>query len=254
MAGKEERKFEGFLPQTFKFFRQLKAHDNKAWFEVHRGDYETYALQPLRDLVVDLGEFMLTIDPDFDITPAINKTISRIYRDTRFSADKSLFKTAMWISFSRPSVEWVDNPGFFFEISGNFYRYGMGMYSASAKTMAKFRELIDEDARKVSRLISFYSRQKVFEVGGERYKRILDETKPEKIQEWYQLRNMYLMSTRKIEKRLFSPKLVDEIKGDFKIAVPLYNFLREAKNRVGGKGGFSSSEVVRFKILRKKRK
>ncbi len=252
MATKQGRKFRGFSPQTFKFFRQLKAHNNKVWFEAHRADYETYALQPLRDLVVDLCDFMLTIDPDFEISPAVNKTISRIYRDTRFSKDKSLFKTAMWIAFHRPGENWMDEPGYFFEISTNFYRYGMGFYSASAQTMAKFRELIDENPREASKLISFYSRQQVFEVEGEKYKRILDKTKPEKIQSWYQWKNLYLMCTRKIGKRLFSSKLVDDLKADFKLAAPLYHFLRKAKRRAAGDRDLSFSEAVRFKILRKK--
>jgi hypothetical protein len=130
----------------------------------------------------------------------------------------------------------------------------MGFYSASAKTMAKFRELIDENPREVSRLISFYSRQKIFDVEGEKYKRILDKTKPEKIQQWYQWKSLYLMRTGKIEKRLFSPKLVEELKADFKIAAPLYHFLRKAKRKTAGERDSSFSEAVRFKILRRKRK
>lgn len=252
MAAKQERKFKGFSPRTFKFFRQLKAHNNKVWFEAHRADYETYVLQPLRNLVVDLDDFMLTIDPDFEIAPVVNKTISRIYRDTRFSSDKSLFKTAMWIAFHRPSLDWKDDPGYFFEISTNFYRYGMGFYSASTQTMAKFRELIDEDPCGTSRLISFYSKQRVFDVEGEKYKRILDKTKPGKIQQWYQWKNLYLMCTRKIEKRLFSSKLVDDLKVDFKLAAPLYHFLHKAKRKASGDRDSSFSEAVRFKILRKK--
>jgi len=101
--------------------------------------------------------------------------------------------------------------------------------------------------------VVLYSRQRVFEVEGEKYKRILDKTKSEKIQQWYQWKNLYLMRTRKIEKRLFSPKLVDDLKADFKIAAPLYHFLRKAKQKATGGYDSSFSEAVRFKILRKKR-
>jgi hypothetical protein len=54
--------------------------------------------------------FMLSIDPYFDVHPAINRTISKIYRDTRFSNDKSPFKTTMWITFKRPEKNWKDAP------------------------------------------------------------------------------------------------------------------------------------------------
>ncbi len=63
MSEKEGGKFKGFSPKTLKFLRGLKANNNKAWFQAHRADYEKYVLQPLRDLVIDLGDFMLDIDP-----------------------------------------------------------------------------------------------------------------------------------------------------------------------------------------------
>ncbi len=87
---------------------------------------------------------MLTIDPSFGIRPAVDKTISRIYRDTRFSKDKSLFKSTMWLTFKRPRKDWKDAPAYFLEISPDSYRYGMGYYSVSSDTMYKFREMIDK--------------------------------------------------------------------------------------------------------------
>lgn len=99
MAETEEKRFSGFSPKTLKFLRGLKTNNNKAWFQAHRADYEKYVLQPLRDLVIDLGDFMLDIDPFFEITPSVNKTISRIYRDTRFSKDKSPFRSTVWFTF-----------------------------------------------------------------------------------------------------------------------------------------------------------
>ena len=63
MTEKEGRKFKGFSPKTLKFLRGLKANNSKAWFQAHRADYEKYVLQPLRNLVIDLGDFMLDIDP-----------------------------------------------------------------------------------------------------------------------------------------------------------------------------------------------
>jgi uncharacterized protein (DUF2461 family) len=99
MTEEEGRKFKGFSPKTLKFLRGLKANNSKAWFQAHRADYEEYALQPLRYLVTDLGDFMLDIDPYFEITPSVNKTISRIYRDTRFSKDKSPFRSTVWFTF-----------------------------------------------------------------------------------------------------------------------------------------------------------
>jgi len=115
MTDEEERKFNGFSPKTLKFLRGLKANNNKAWFQAHREDYDAYVLGPLQDLVADLGEFMLDIDPRFEITPAVNKTISKIYRDTRFSKDKSPFRSTVWITFKNQNKDWTTRVcGYFF--------------------------------------------------------------------------------------------------------------------------------------------
>ncbi|MBN1974157.1 MAG: DUF2461 domain-containing protein [Sedimentisphaerales bacterium] len=137
----EERQFNGFYPETLKFLKSLEANNNKLWFEKHRADYEQFVLEPLKNLVTDLGDFMLKIDPRFEITPSINKTISRIYRDTRFSSDKSPYRSNFWIVFKRHDKDWsFKSCAYFFEVFPNFYHYGMGFYNAAPAIMSKFRE------------------------------------------------------------------------------------------------------------------
>ena len=180
MTDEEERKFNGFSPKTLKFLRGLKANNNKAWFQAHREDYDAYVLGPLQDLVADLGEFMLGIDPRFEITPAVNKTISKIYRDTRFSKDKSPFRSTVWITFKNQNKDWTTRVcGYFFELSVNSYRYGMGFYNAAPAIMSRFREMIDENPKEFMKVISFFAKQRTFVLEGEKYKRIIDNSKPE---------------------------------------------------------------------------
>ncbi|MBL7073807.1 DUF2461 domain-containing protein [candidate division KSB1 bacterium] len=229
MDNKKACMFYGFSPKTSDFLKNLKVNNNKVWFESHRQNYQKYLLEPLRNLVVDIGEFMLTIDPYFEISPAVNKTISRIYRDTRFSKQKSLYKTTMWITFKRPNKDWKDAPAYFFEISPDSYRYGMGFYSASKDTMDRFREMIDKKPKEFLKAISFYSKQRVFVVEGEKYRRILDDNKPEEIQNWYQRRNLYLVCNRKIDNCLFSRELVGDLMFGFGLVSPFYHYLWKLK-------------------------
>ena len=138
-------KFNGFSKNTLDFLNNVCKKNSKYWFEANKCNYQKYLLEPLQNLVTALGEKMLTIDPYFEIRPLVNKTISRIYRDTRFSKEKSLFKNRMWVTFKRPSKEWKNAPAYFFELSTDSYRYGMGYYSASRNTMDILREAIDEN-------------------------------------------------------------------------------------------------------------
>jgi uncharacterized protein (TIGR02453 family) len=228
MTEEEERNFNGFSPKTLKFLRGLKANNNKAWFQSHREDYDAYVLGPLRNLVVDLGDFMLDIDPRFEIMPAVNKTISRIYRDTRFSKDKSPFRSTVWITFKNQNKNWTTCVcGYFFEVSVDSYRYGMGFYDAAPAIMSRFREMIDENPKEFMKAISFFANQRTFVLEGEKYKRIINKGKPEKIQHWYQRKSMYLVCNRKIDDALFSGKLVDDLIFGFNMIAPLYHYLQK---------------------------
>ena len=230
MIEKEVKQFKGFSRKTLKFLRGLKANNDRAWFKEHKADYEEYVLQPFRNLVTDLGDFMLDIDLCFEITPAINKTISRIYRDTRFSKDKSPYRSTAWFTFKNQNKDWTTLVcGYFFELSPASYRYGMGFYNAAPVIMGKFREMIDESPEEFARAISFLDKQKAFVLEGDKYKRIIDKTKPEKIQNWYQRKNVYLVCNRKIDEVLFSRKLLCDLKHGFGQIAPFYHYLEKVR-------------------------
>ena len=76
--------FNGFPFKTLSFFSNLAANNNKPWFEAHRSDYENFVMEPSREFVITLGELLREIAPNIMADPRVNKSIFRIYRDTRF--------------------------------------------------------------------------------------------------------------------------------------------------------------------------
>ncbi len=229
MVSKNEYTFNGFTSKTLNFLQSLKANNSKGWFEAHKREYQEYLLNPLQNLVIDLTEFMLTIDPYFEIRPVVGKTMSRIYRDTRFSKDKSPFRNTMWLTFKRPNNDWKDAPAYFFEISQDSYRYGMGFYSASKETMDRLREMIVRKSKEFLKMFSLYSKQNVFIVEGEKYKRILNDNIPEEFQDWYQRKNIYLVCNRRTNDCLFSRKILDDLISGFGLIAPFYHYLWRLK-------------------------
>src|SRR6266567_1877273 len=157
--------FTGFTPECPAFFRNLAANNTKPWFEAHRQEYEEYLLEPLKALVTELAGFMLAIDQDLVTIPG--RVVSRIHRDTRFSRDKSPYKTTMWLTFKRPLKEWRDSPAFFFEIAPAFYRYGMGFDGASKDTMDRLREVIDRRPDEFRQAVAFLAEEGRFVPEGE---------------------------------------------------------------------------------------
>jgi uncharacterized protein (TIGR02453 family) len=225
MNNENPKYFKGFSSATIDFLRNLSENNNKIWFEENKDSYKRLLLAPMQALVMDMNNYILSIDPSIDVTPSAGKTISRIHRDTRFSKDKSPYKDTMWITFKRPSEDWSSNPAFFFEISPNSYRYGMGFFSATPHTMELFRESIDNSLAAFKKAIAFYPKQHVFIIEGDKYKRTLDKNKPEHILDWYQRKNLYLVCNKNIDEVLFSDELVHELKSNFSIISDFYHYL-----------------------------
>jgi len=219
------RLFNGFSRETLDFLRELGENMDRIWFRNNKHRYKESVLKPMQNLVMDLSGFMLTIDPEFETQPKIDKTISRIYRDTRFSRDKSPYRNNVWISFKRLSKEWMNEPGYYFEIFPSYYHYGMGFYRATKDVMDKFRERIDEKPGEFLKVTSFYRETGLFKLMGENYKRILDDTKPPEIAEWYRKKSFYLSAKKEIGSVIYTSGLVDELLDGFGMLAPLYHYL-----------------------------
>lgn len=222
--------FNGFGPSAFDFLRDLKANNNKSWFEVHRSDYEQQLLAPLRALTADLTPLMLSIDQDLVTTPG--RVISRIHRDARFSRDKSPFKTTLWLTFKRPLSEWQDAPAFFFELGADSWRYGMGFYAASRVTMDRLRQLIERKPHEFEQMIAFLAGNERFAVEGEQYKRLINPAVSEHLRPWHQRKSVYLVCNRLSDRQLFDKELLRELITGFSLLEPLYQSF--SKLRIAG--------------------
>ena len=214
--------FSGFSPRALAFFEALAANNSKAWFEAHRDDYEEFLLEPLKALVCDLSGPILAIDPDLITIPAVDKTISRIYRDVRFSRNKSPYKTCLWITFKRRSPDWKTAPCFFFEISADGYRYGMGFYGASRQTMDNLTRLIETKPAEFRKSVVCLGKQTLFTLEGERYKRPLNPALPDDLQQWHPRKNIYLVCNRQADGRLFTRGIYDDLREGFLLLAPVY--------------------------------
>ncbi len=222
MAGPSDT-FNGFTPQALRFFRNLAANNNKEWFEAHRRQYQSAVLLPMRACALSLSAFMFKLDPGIEFHPT--RAVARINRDTRFSRDKTPYRTNLWFSFKRFSQNWQGYPTWFFELDASCYRYGMGFYSAPKSTMDALRqELAYRPAAFKKAIAPFYHLGK-FVVDGASYAR---PQKPEVAADlalFRQFKSFYVAHTAPPDALLFSPRLVNEIKAGFKSLSPFYNYL-----------------------------
>ncbi|HHB1427805.1 TPA: DUF2461 domain-containing protein [Serratia odorifera] len=221
------QRFNGFSQQGLNFLQQVRVENDKDWFEAQRDVYERELLTPFRTLVNDLAPAMLMIDPQFEIRPAIGKTLSRIHRDTRFSHDKSRYRSRMWLTFKRPSKDWKDAPVYFFEIGPDLLRYGLGYYSANKQTMDLFRHTLRRQPQQFLEVAACC--QPPFELVGERYKRLLVKDLAAEISTWYHRKSFAVMVSDNQVEKLFSANMVPLLIDAFQQLEPLYQWLMKVE-------------------------
>lgn len=219
-------KFQGFTPETNRFFRDLEKNNDRDWFDGHREDYLKYVRQPMEQLAAELLPMVRELDPM--LVPEPNRHISRIYRDTRFSKDKTPYWPCRWMAFRRNLKNWYQMPTYLFEVDKDGYVFGMNVYSPSAATMRRFREMIDEQPDDFREMIVPIARSRSIVLESDRYKKPFKHDHAKCIDPWYQSRTIALFCRRKPDKILFSPHLADMLIERFIMIKPLYDFLWKA--------------------------
>jgi len=220
---KSIEKFTGFTQETFNFFAGLKENNCKPWFEENKAVYTQEILQPLRALALAMTPAMYPIDSQMNFQP--NKIISRIYRDVRFSTDKSPYKTNMWITFQRIVPEWENFPGFYMEISADSYQYGMGIFMAKKKVMDDCRAKMEYEPDEFMQITKDVIGKHRFVLGGDEYKRPINNSLPDYFQPWYQRKNIYVYKVCPIGKEMFDEGFAQYLSKEFTLLQPFYNFL-----------------------------
>ena len=214
------------------FLFENRVMDIKSWFLEHKAEYDALVLQPLRELVSALTPALLAIDPLLICEPKVGRSISRIYRDTRFSHDKSIFRDVMWCLFIREKKLYNGLPGFFFEFSPRGFRYGCGYYQASSAAMDAMRAMIVGGEPAFKAALHAFSKQSVFHLEDSRYKRSRHPDQPEDRREWLDQRNLCFIADSEDFDLLFSDALSDRLAQDFALLAPMYAFMMSAEARL----------------------
>lgn len=147
-----------FTPATLRFFRELKRHNAKPWFEAHRADYEQDVRAPMRELIEELDVRLARFAPE--ITGDPKRSMFRIYRDIRFSRDKSPYKTnaGCWFWHRDADSRVGDDAegggaGFYFHLQPGSSFTGAGIWMPPRPLLNKLRDAIADDLRGFERVV-----------------------------------------------------------------------------------------------------
>jgi uncharacterized protein (TIGR02453 family) len=146
--------FAGFRPAALRFFRSLKRHNERAWFEEHRATWEQEVLDPMREFVEEMDDRLARHAPE--IFGDARLSIFRNYRDVRFSHDKRPYKThaACWF-YHRDSDAKVGHDGggagFYFHLEPGGGEIGGGLWRPGPPVLRKLRDAIAADPKGFAR-------------------------------------------------------------------------------------------------------
>jgi len=136
-----------FTKELFTFLKDLKKHNDREWFQSHKDRYEAVVRDPVLKFISDFGPQLDKISPKYVADPRPNGgSMMRIYRDTRFSADKSPYKTEIGIAFRHgDSTKLMSAPAYFLGISLERSFVGGGLWHPEPELLAKVRNAIIND-------------------------------------------------------------------------------------------------------------
>jgi len=139
-----------FTPAALRFLRGLAKNNNKTWFEAHRTEYETEVREPMRDVIGEMNARFETFAPEIGGDP--KRSMFRINRDIRFSADKSPYKThaACWFHHRRAtsrvgSEADAGSAGFYFHLEPSKSMVGGGLWMPPRPQLNALRDAIAKD-------------------------------------------------------------------------------------------------------------
>jgi len=225
--------FTGFRAEAIQFLADLAENNDRGWFTPRKGEYERLLKAPLEALIVALADRFEARRIPLSADPA--RSPFRIYRDVRFSKDKSPYKTNVAASF--PWAEGGDadgphgfgesgNPGGYFHLSPGEVYVGGGMWRPPTAKLAAFRKAVVDDPKAVRRLLDEPRFKQTFgEISGDTLTRVPPGF-PKDHPEAELLKQKDLTFGRRLaDDDVFSPDLPDLIAETFEAAAPLMRWL-----------------------------
>jgi uncharacterized protein (TIGR02453 family) len=135
-----------FTDALFAFLDDLRANNDKAWFAANRARYDADVLEPALVFIEDFAPRLEGISRHFRADArASGGSLFRIHRDTRFSKDKTPYKTNIGIHFRHTSAKDAHAPGFYLHLERGAVFAGAGIWRPDGPTTQRIREAIVED-------------------------------------------------------------------------------------------------------------
>jgi len=220
--------FVGFPREGIDFMKRLKRNNNRPWFEKHKTEYERFVKLPMQSLIAALQPHFERFAPEFEVHP--KKSLFRIYRDVRFSKDKTPYKTHAAAHFVlRGKPKGVEGSGYYLHIEPGEVFLGGGIYMPDGDQLKKIRKAIAGQPEQFLSIVGQKNFKKVFgKLQGEKLQRVPQGYEADHpMAEWLKHKQFFVW-VEWAETRCLREKFVDDVAGNFESATSMVRFLNEA--------------------------
>lgn len=234
MAGKSD--FDGFSKKTIKFYRDLAKNNNREWFTENKDNYTENVIHPAQDFILVMGERLKKLSKTVRADPRTNGSgsIFRIYRDVRFSKDKTPYKTALGILFWEGHRK-MEGPGFYFHLEPRSMRLFTGMHTFSRNILETYRQSVvhTRHGAALVKAVNKVNSNEAYEVGGNHYKRVPSGFDADhKNADMLKHNGLYATyEDKKLPEEVFSEDILEYCFDRFQDMFPIYKWLQGMMKR-----------------------
>lgn len=221
--------FKGLPKDFFRFFRELQANNNRPWFLAHKPRYQASVVEPLLAFIEAMAPRLEAISPHYRaIAKANGGSLFRIYRDVRFSNDKTPYKTHAACHFRHERGRDAHAPGFYAHFENGRLFFGGGIWTPPSPALAKIRTFIVDNPSAWRQLTEANEVAQRGGLQGDKLKRAPRGFDPQHEHIEDLKRKSYFVMTSARQSLAYSPELPDEVSAAFEAAAPLSHYLCDA--------------------------
>jgi len=132
-------RFAGFPPGSLKFLAALRKNNNREWFQPRKQEFDEVLHTPLVQFAELVNQMLIKEAPEYAY-PVAAKALNRIYRDIRFSADKTPYQTHVSMLFPQQRLSKKSSAALYFQLSASEMMIAAGMYFGETRELQAVRE------------------------------------------------------------------------------------------------------------------
>lgn len=161
-----------FGQDLFHFLEDLKANNTRDWFQANKNRYVHDVKEPAQAFIADFAPHLAKVSPHFRSDPRpVGGSLFRIYRDVRFSKDKSPYKTHAGLHFRHEAGKNAFTPGFYLHLEPRSCFAGVGLWHPDGPTLKKIRDRVAEHPEAWRKAVEGPAFASTYNVEGDRLKR-----------------------------------------------------------------------------------